>query len=204
MSPFQRWQGRMRCKWSCWSTILGFGRDPIRFVAGRCGGGIGWRPRLRDTVRWYWQLQRFTRAPAMIDGSLNFNQNGARSIFREVNRLISQALPLSLPPSHSPLLFPRHMTTSDTGTPFVSFPSAPYPAPFPPPTAAPHPTSHPSNPSHKAYPTIIWKGSEHQGPRHPIQYLMVSSTIKLWGGRTAFGQQQPFICRWLLALSPLH
>jgi len=65
----------------------------------------------------------------MIDERLNFNQNGAWSIFREVNRLISQALlPSSL--SHSPLLFPLHMTTSDTGTPFVYFPSAPLPSPF--------------------------------------------------------------------------
>lgn len=39
----------------------------------------------------------------MIDERLNFNQNGAWSVFREVNRLISQ--PSFHPPSHSPLLF---------------------------------------------------------------------------------------------------
>lgn len=36
-------------------------------------------------------------AIAMIDERLNFNQNGARSVFGEVNRLISQpVLPSSL------------------------------------------------------------------------------------------------------------
>lgn len=47
----------------------------------------------------YRQLRRFKMAAAMIDERLKFNQNGAWSIFREVNRLISQAL---LPPPPTP------------------------------------------------------------------------------------------------------
>lgn len=88
-----------------------------------CGEDAGERLKRRKKSVWYRQLWRCKMA-AMIDERLKFNQNGAWSIFREVNRLISQAL---LPPPH---LFPLHMTTSDTGTPFVYFPSAPRPSPF--------------------------------------------------------------------------
>lgn len=66
----------------------------ILLSVGGCGGGECWRP---DHF-WCRQHWRFRTAMAMIDERLNFNQNGARSIFREVNRLISQPLlPSSLP-----------------------------------------------------------------------------------------------------------
>lgn len=78
----------------------------ISLAFGGCGGGSGWRLDRFDSV-WYRQLWRFKPAMAMIDERLNFNQNGARSIFREVNRLISQALlPSSL--SFSPTLSSAH------------------------------------------------------------------------------------------------
>lgn len=68
----------------------------------------------------------------MIDERLNFNQNGAGSVFGEVNRLISQpVLPSSLSFAAAFFFFPQHMTTShDTDTPSVSFPSAPCPCSF--------------------------------------------------------------------------
>lgn len=143
-------------------------------AGGVAGCGTGWRLDCCDSA-WYRQLWRFTAAVAMIDERLNFNQNGAWSIFREVNRLISQAL-LPSSPSHSPLLFPRHMTTSDTGMPFVYFPSAPRSSPFPPHhmpliplpgftssensqgnRRPPHPptTTSPLSSSYRVYPTIL-------------------------------------------------
>lgn len=80
--------------------------ESIRYVGGVYGVGSGWRLDRFDSV-WYRQLWRFKPAMVMIDERLNFNQNGARSIFREVNRLISQALlPSSL--SFYPILSSAH------------------------------------------------------------------------------------------------
>lgn len=106
--------------------------DSIRLAVGGCAG---WR---RHRF-WYRQLWRFKTAMAMIDERLNFNQIGARSIFREVNRLISQALlPSSLSFSPTPSsardhFWHRHaIHLFPISTSPCSFPSPPY-APHPPP-----------------------------------------------------------------------
>lgn len=58
-------------------------------------------------IVWALQLERFKPAMQMIDERLNFNQSGACSVFREVNRLISQAiLPSYLSFAHA--LFSAH------------------------------------------------------------------------------------------------
>lgn len=136
------------------------------------GGGSGWRPDRFDGV-WYWQLWRFKAVVAMIDERLNFNQNGAWSIFREVNRLISQALlPSSL--SFSSTLSSAHDHFWHQHT-ICLFPISTSPCSFPPPPYAAHfsPTvihisatrrrsrqiPLPCSPNYQAYPTIIWRGT---------------------------------------------
>lgn len=112
--------------------------------------------------------ERLESALAMIDERANFNQNGARGVFRG-GKQINQSTRPSILPSRSPLLpfsppaaqflsptppgpTSRHMTTSqDADAPFVSFPSAPsspllppFTPQFPPPASCvgPRPPHH--------------------------------------------------------------
>lgn len=97
---------------------------------------------------WCWQLQWLDPALVMIDGRRNFNQNGACSIFREVNRLISQPfLPSSL--SFAPALSSAHDHFWHWHA-ICLFPISTSPCSFPPSPEGPHlplPKSHEETPS---------------------------------------------------------
>ena len=144
----------------------------MRFAVGGCGGGGSLRRLEHFDSVWYRQLWRFKLAMAMINERLNFNQNGAWSIFREVNRLISHApsiLPLILPYYFLgtwPLLtLAHHSSLSHQHLTLLLPSSTVYPSFFP------YPASHlcnqwgeqtnplPRSPYYQAYPTIIWRGT---------------------------------------------
>lgn len=149
----------------------------IWFVSGECDGGSGWRVDHFDCV-WCRHLERLKPAMAMIDDRLKFNQNGARSVFGEVNRLISQAvLPSSL--SFAPCFF---LSTRPLWTPMRhSSLSHQHLAPLPPSSSARpsfprHLLLHASTTSHMTH--TIWhiprsREEEHQSA--PSTRLISSS-----------------------------